>query len=257
MHAHYRVAFQHHHTVPAHTWQLDLSRLAHHAANHHASQLGLARQALIPENERQLGSTAIENKDNKSLEDSNCTPLSEDHACLPATTMTTALKRSPTHQQQAKETTTIKDREITQTLILENERKLGSKAIDNHDNKPSEDSNCTQLSEDDDEVTKELKETVIKIFIAAGVLETGFTKDSMAKHMLGMVQAGKLSVSEEEVIAFCHAQCDEMFQTLDGNIDGTVTTTEAFDFVLKQLLAGAGYGSLANVPTEMKMQALK
>ena len=226
-------------------------------------RLGLARQALIPENERQLGSSATENKDNKPLEDSNCTPLSEDHACLPATTMTTALKRSPTHQQQAKETTTIKDREITQTLILENERKLGSKVIDNHDNKPSEDSNCTQLSEDDDEVTKELKETVIKIFVAAGVLETGFTKDSMAKHMLGMVQAGKLPggsivhVSEEEAIAFCHAQCDEMFQTLDGNIDGTVTTTEAFDFVLKQLLAGAGYGSLANVPTEMKMQALK
>jgi len=34
------------------------------------------------------------------------------------------------------------------------------------------------------------------------------------------------------------------------------TETATFDFVLKQLLAGAGYGSLANVPTEMKMQAL-
>jgi Ca2+-binding EF-hand superfamily protein len=119
-----------------------------------------------------------------------------------------------------------------------------------------------QVLNTDDEVTKELKETVIKIFVAAGVLETGFTKDSMAKYMLGMAQAGKLPggpivhLSEEEAIAFCHAQCDEMFQTLDGNSDGAVTTSEAFDFVLKQLLAGAGYGSLANVPTEMKMQAL-
>jgi Ca2+-binding EF-hand superfamily protein len=103
---------------------------------------------------------------------------------------------------------------------------------------------------------------VIKVFVAAGVLETGFAKDSVAKYMLGMAQAGKLPrgpidhLSEEEAIAFCHAQCDEMFQTLDRNSDGTVTTREAFDFVSKQLLAGAGYGSLANLPTEMKMHAL-
>ncbi len=70
-----------------------------------------------------------------------------------------------------------------------------------------------QVLDTDDEVTKELKETVIKIFVAAGVLETGFTKDSMAKYMLGMAQAGKLPggpivhLPEEEAIAFCHAQC--------------------------------------------------
>ena len=80
--------------------------------------------------------------------------------------------------------------------------------------------------------------------------------------MLGMAQAGKLPggpidhLSEEEAIAFCHAQCDEMFQTLDGNSDGTVTTSEEFGFVSKQLLDGTGYDSFANLPTEMKMQAL-
>ena len=80
-----------------------------------------------------------------------------------------------------------------------------------------------QVLHTDDEVTKELKETVIKVFETAGVLETGFTKDSMAKYMLGMAQAGKLSggpidhLSPKEAIALCHAQCDEMFQTLDGN----------------------------------------
>ncbi len=122
-----------------------------------------------------------------------------------------------------------------------------------------------QVLDTDDEVKKEIKETLINIFVAAGaagVLETGFTKDIMAKYMLGMAQAGKLPggpidhLSEEEVIAFCRAQCDEMFHTLDGNSHGTVTTSEAFDFVIKQLLAWAGYGSLGNLPTEMKMQAL-
>jgi hypothetical protein len=52
-----------------------------------------------------------------------------------------------------------------------------------------------QVLNTDDEVTKELKETVIKVFVAAGVLETGFTKDSMVKlNMLGMAQVGKLPV---------------------------------------------------------------
>ena len=110
----------------------------------------------------------------------------------------------------------------------------------------------------DDEVTKELKETVINIFVAAGVLGTGFTKDSMAKYMLGMAQAGKLPggpidhLSEDEAIVFCHAQCDEMFQTLDGNSDGTVTMSEAFDFVAVQdqefqLLSGPRKLALARV----------
>jgi hypothetical protein len=37
-----------------------------------------------------------------------------------------------------------------------------------------------QVLNTDDEM-RELKETVIKVFVAAGILETGFTKDSMAK----------------------------------------------------------------------------
>ena len=48
--------------------------------------------------------------------------------------------------------------------------------------------------DNDDEVKKEIKETVINIFVAAGaagVLETGFTKDNKAKHVLGMSQTGK------------------------------------------------------------------
>ncbi len=52
MNVHYQMAFQHHQTAPVHNWQLDLSRLAHQAANQHAYQFGLARQALIFENER-------------------------------------------------------------------------------------------------------------------------------------------------------------------------------------------------------------
>ena len=42
---HYSMAFQHHRTSPDHTRHLDLSLLAHHAANHHAHQLELAHQA--------------------------------------------------------------------------------------------------------------------------------------------------------------------------------------------------------------------
>jgi hypothetical protein len=95
----------------------------------------------------------MENNANMPSKDSNCTPLPEDHACLPATVMMTALKHSPTRLEKAKETTTIEEREITQTLIIEDESQLGSKAIKNQNNKPSEDSNFTQSSEDDDEVT--------------------------------------------------------------------------------------------------------
>jgi hypothetical protein len=197
-----------------------------------------------------------------SSENNNCTPLTEDHGCLPATTMMTALKHSPTRQEKAKETTTIEEREITQALNLENERQLGSKAIENQDNNPSKDSNFTQPTEDDDDATKVLKETVIKTVAAAGVLETGFTKDNMAKYMLGMAQTGKSSggptshVSEEEAMAFCHTQCEEMFRTRDGNSDDTAATSEAFDFFLKHPLTRTNHGSPENIPIEMKMQTL-
>jgi hypothetical protein len=60
-------------------------------------------QAPILENERQVGSKAT---------DPNCTPLSEEHACPPATIMATSLKHSPTDTEHAKDTTTIKEREI-------------------------------------------------------------------------------------------------------------------------------------------------
>jgi Ca2+-binding EF-hand superfamily protein len=53
-------------------------------------------------------------------------------------------------------------------------------------------------------------------------------------------------MSEEEAIAFCHAQCDEIFQTLDGNC-GTVTANKVFDFFSKKILAVSGLNSLADL----------
>ena len=50
----------------------------------------------------------------------------------------------------------------------------------------------------DDEVTKEIKEDVIKVFVdadvldAAGVQETGFNRSTMMNYLLGLVQAGRL-----------------------------------------------------------------
>jgi len=83
MENHRYMAQQHHQASPGNTWQLYLSLLAHHAVNHHAYQLELARHAFILETSARLG----------PLENNN----------------------------QAKETTTIKEREITHALILENE----------------------------------------------------------------------------------------------------------------------------------------
>ena len=46
------------------------------------------------------------------------------------------------------------------------------------------------ISDADDDLTKQIKECVVQVFTAAGVADTGFTKDACAKYMLGIAQAG-------------------------------------------------------------------
>jgi hypothetical protein len=104
---HRHMAQQHHHTSPGHTWQLYLSLLAHHAANHHEYQLELARQAFILETNVRFGPQAIESNDTKPSGDSNCTSLSEDSARPSAT------------KEHTKETTTTNEREIICTALSE------------------------------------------------------------------------------------------------------------------------------------------
>ncbi len=90
---HRYMAQQHHHTSSGHTWQIYLSLLAHHEANHHAYQLELAQ----PFGELHT----------KPSEDSNGTSLSEDSARPSAT------------KEQTKETTSTNEREIICTVLSE------------------------------------------------------------------------------------------------------------------------------------------
>ena len=110
--------------------------------------------------------------------------------------------------------------------------------------------------------------------MAAGVQETGFNKESMVKYLLGLVQAGKmpgappwpsaargdcLEQQEREIAEITSEICqnvDELFSDADNNHDGTVTTGEAFDAVLKKVLQGNGVDSLADLHEEKKMYAL-
>jgi hypothetical protein len=123
-----------------------------------------------------------------------------------------------------------------------------------------------QVLNTDDEFTKELKEAVIKVFVAAGVQETGFNKEGMVKYLLGLVQAGKLPdappwPSEDaegiaEITSVICGHVDEMFRDGDKNNDGKVNTGEAFDFILEKVLQANGVESSADLHEEKKMYAL-
>ena len=123
-----------------------------------------------------------------------------------------------------------------------------------------------QVLSTDDEFTKELKEAVIKVFVAAGVQETGFNKEGMVKYLLGLVQAGKLPGAPQwpsqdaegiaEITSVICGHVDEMFSDGDKNNDGKVNTGEAFDFVLEKVLQANGVKSLADLDEEKKMYSL-
>ncbi len=123
-----------------------------------------------------------------------------------------------------------------------------------------------QVLNTDNEFTKELKEAVIKVFVAAGVQETGFNKEGMVKYLLGLMQAGKMPDAPPwpsndhfriaEITSDICGSVDEMFSNGDNNYDGIVNTGEAFDFILEKVLQANGVNSSADLVDQKKMYAL-